>query len=123
MNIRHVLFHFAVSLAACGLPNLQPVSAQNAAPADRNAVHTIARPGDMMADSPVTFPKEGVIPAKYPPDVRAESDPAEEGYYLFSSPCRSLAQIDAIQKEMPKGEFTAPPPAWTYLQRTHGPLP
>jgi lysophospholipase L1-like esterase len=31
--------------------------AQDAAPADRNAVNTRARPGDMMADSPVTFKK------------------------------------------------------------------
>jgi len=65
---------------------------QNAGPADRNVVNTATRPGDRMADSPVTFPKEGPIPAKYPPDVRERSEPAEEGDYLFSSPCRSLAQ-------------------------------
>jgi len=42
--------------------------AQDAAPADRNAINTRVRPGDMMADSPVTFPKEGALPAKYLPD-------------------------------------------------------
>jgi len=49
----------------------QPIHAvaQNAAPSDRNAVNTAARPGDMLADSPVTFPNEGALPAKYPPEV------------------------------------------------------
>lgn len=92
--------------------------AQDAAPADRNAVNTVARPGGMMADSPVTFPKEGALPAQYPPDVKAQSEPVEKDYYLFGSPCRSLAQIAAIQGEMPKGVFTAPPPDWKHLQRT-----
>ena len=92
--------------------------AQDAAPADRNAVNTAARPGDLMADSPVTFPKEGALPAKFPPDVRDKSEPAEKDYYIFSSPCRSLAQIAAIQAEMPKGEFTPPPPDWAHLRRT-----
>ncbi len=92
--------------------------AQNAAPSDRNAVNTAARPGDMMADSPVTFPKSGPIPSKYPPDGREQREPAEEGYYLFSSPSRSLTQIAAIQKEMPRGEFTAPAQDWTHLPRT-----
>ena len=109
---------FAVVLVLACLPAAHRVHAQDAAPADRNAVNTAARPGGMMADSPVTFPKEGALPAKYPPDVKERSEPAEKDYYLFSSPCRSLAQIKTIQKEMPKGEFTSPPPDWTYLDRT-----
>jgi hypothetical protein len=92
--------------------------AQDAAPADRNAINTRAHPGNMMADSPVTFPKEGALPAKYPPDVRAQNEPAEKDYYIFSSPCRSLAQIAEIQTAMPKGEFTPPQPDWPPLQRT-----
>jgi lysophospholipase L1-like esterase len=92
--------------------------AQNASPPDRNAVNTTARPGDMMADSPVTFPKEGALPARFPPDVKDTSEPAEKDYYIFSSPCRSLAQIEKIQAEMPKGTFTPPPADWKYLQRT-----
>jgi hypothetical protein len=60
MNISHLILTilFAASLSV-------PL-----APADRNAVNTKARPGGMMADSPVTFPKEGALPAKYPPDVK-----------------------------------------------------
>ncbi|HSA02306.1 MAG TPA: alpha-L-fucosidase, partial [Candidatus Paceibacterota bacterium] len=92
--------------------------AQNAAPADRNAVNTAARPGDMMADSPVVFPKEGAIPAKYPPDVKERSEPVEKDYYLFSSPCRSLVQIEKIQAEMPPGNFTLPTSDWKNLGRT-----
>jgi hypothetical protein len=92
--------------------------AQDAAPADRNAINTRVRPGDMMADSPVTFPKEGALPAKYPPDVRVQDEPAEKDYYLFGSPCRSLAQIAAIQAAMPKGQFTPPSPDSGPLQRT-----
>jgi hypothetical protein len=93
--------------------------AQNAAPADRNAVNTAARPGDMMADSPVKFPATGALPAKYAPDVKTESEPVEKDYYLFSSPCRSLQQIATIQQDMPKGKFTPPPHAWNMLPRTH----
>jgi enterochelin esterase family protein len=92
--------------------------AQDAAPADRNAINTRARPGDMMADSPVTFPKEGALPARYPPDVRAQDEPAEKDYYIFSSPCRSLVQIAEIQAAMPKGQFTPPAPDWPHLRRT-----
>ena len=91
---------------------------QDAAPADRNAINTAARPGDMMADSPVTFPKSGALPAKFPPDVKEQREPVEPDYYLFSSPCRSLSQIAAIQREMPAGQFTTPPKDWEYLQRT-----
>lgn len=105
----------AFMLSACATL----ASAQNAAPQDRNAINsTAAKPGGMTADSPVTFPKEGALPSKYPPDVKEQSEPSEKDYYMFSSPCRSLAQIDTLQREMPKGEFTPPPPDWTYLRRT-----
>jgi len=92
--------------------------AQDAAPADRNAVNTRVRPGDMMADSPVTFPKEGALPAKCSPDVRVQDGPAEKDYYIFGSPCRSLAQIAAIRAAMPKGQFTPPGLDSGPLQRT-----
>jgi hypothetical protein len=92
--------------------------AQDAAPADRNAFNTRARPGDMMADSPVSFPKEGALPAKFPPDVKEVTAPSEPDYFIFSSPCRSLTQIAAIQKEMPTGQFTHPHADWTHLPRT-----
>jgi lysophospholipase L1-like esterase len=118
MNSRLIVTRVLVLLAH-GLVLLLPViRAQNAAPADRNAVNTAARPGDMMADSPVTFPKEGALPAKFTPDVKEQSEPAEQDYYIFSSPCRSLAQIQTIQREMPPGQFTAPPRDWTHLRRT-----
>ena len=92
--------------------------AQNAAPADRNPVNTTTRPGGMAADSPVTFPKEGALPAKFPPDVKEEAWPVEKDYYLFSSPCRSLAQIRKIQAEMTDGKFTPPVNDWKNLTRT-----
>ena len=83
------------------------------------AIFSKATFADMMADSPVTFPKQGALPAKYPPDVQSEeSEVPEEGYYLFSTPQRSLEQIAAIQAEMPKGNFTPPPSDWKNLQRT-----
>lgn len=75
--------------------------------------------GDMTADSPVTFPKEGALPAKYPPDLPSkEREIPEEGYYIFTTPERSLEQIAIIQAEMPKGKFSIPPTDWTYLKRT-----
>ena len=92
--------------------------AQNAAPADRNPANTTTRPGGMSADSPVSFPKEGALPAKFPPDVKEESWPVEKEYYLFSSPCRSLAQIQKIQAQMPDGKFTPPVNDWKNLTRT-----
>jgi lysophospholipase L1-like esterase len=74
---------------------------------------------DMLKDSPVKFPKKGALPARYPPDQPAKSNEAgEEGYYLFSTPERSLAQIKKIQAEMPKGQFAPPPPDWQHLKRT-----
>lgn len=92
--------------------------AQDAAPPDRNAVNTKARPGGMIADSPVVFPKQGALPSKYPPDLKEHREPAEKDYYIFRSPCRSTAQIAAIRKEMPPGHFTPPPADWKFLQRT-----
>ncbi len=77
-----------------------------------------ARSGGLMADSPVTFPKQGALPAKYPPDVKVQNEPAENDYYIFSSPCRSVEQIKTIQKEMPAGRFTPPPADWKPLERT-----
>jgi len=74
---------------------------------------------DMMADSPVTFPERGALPSKYGPDVRSkERIKTEEGYYLFTTPNRSLEQIAKIQEEMPEGRFTPPTPDWTPLPRT-----
>lgn len=106
------LVSFALAVAAA------PARAQDAAPADRNAVNTSARPGGMAADSPVTFPAEGCLPARYPPDVKETAEPAEPDYFLFSSPCRSLAQIAKIQADMPPGQFTPPAADWTHLPRT-----
>lgn len=77
-----------------------------------------ARPGGLMADSPVKFPEQGALPAKYPPDVPVQNEPAESDYYIFNSPCRSVEQIKRIQKQMPTGRFTAPPSDWKYLRRT-----
>lgn len=74
---------------------------------------------DMMKDSPVTFPKHGALPAMYPPDRPAKANEAtEKDYYIFRTPERSLAQIKRIQAEMPKGDFTPPPPDWKHLRRT-----
>jgi lysophospholipase L1-like esterase len=74
---------------------------------------------DMMADSPVVFPEEGALPARYPPDQPSkESETPEEGYYISSTPVRSLAQIATIQAEMPQGQFSPPPSDWIHLQRT-----
>jgi lysophospholipase L1-like esterase len=92
---------------------------QDAAPADRNDVNTRARPGGMAADSPVTFPERGALPALFPPDVRAERfDPGEPDYFLFASPERSLAQVKEIQAAMPAGHFTPPTNDWRHLPRT-----
>lgn len=118
MNATTLEIRRLVLLTAACLVLARWGGAQNAAPADRNAVNTAARPGGMMADSPVTFPKTGALPSRYPPDVRDQAEPAEKDYYLFSSPCRSLAQIKTIQQAMPKGEFAPPPPDWKYLKRT-----
>ncbi len=74
---------------------------------------------DMMADSPVTFPDKGALPAKYRPDQPSQDrQTPEEGYSLFGTPERSLAQIAQIQAEMPAGKFTVPANHWQGLQRT-----
>ena len=73
---------------------------------------------DMAKDSPVTFPKQGALPSKYPPDRPGAREPAEKDYGIFSTPERSLEQIAKIQAEMIPGEFTAPPADWPNLQRT-----
>ncbi|MHB8520604.1 MAG: sulfatase-like hydrolase/transferase [Limisphaerales bacterium] len=74
---------------------------------------------DMMADSPVKFPTNGALPAKYPPDRSSKTNEAtEKDYYIFRTPERSLAQIAVIQAEMPAGHFTSPTQDWTHLQRT-----
>lgn len=117
-RMRQAISRITVLLASMGAMLSWSAQAQDAAPADRNAVNTATKPGGMMADSPVTFPKSGALPGKYPPDVRQQGEPAEEGYYIFGSPCRSVAQIATIQAEMPKGEFAAPPQDWANLPRT-----
>ncbi|MFH1921233.1 MAG: SGNH/GDSL hydrolase family protein [Planctomycetota bacterium] len=74
---------------------------------------------DMMADSPVKFPERGALPAKYPPDQPSRNrETPQEGYYIFGTPERSLAQIAEIRSEMPTGQFSAPPQDWTHLGRT-----
>ena len=74
---------------------------------------------DVMKDSPVTFPEKGALPAKHPPDQPSkEHEPAEEGYYIFSSPERSLAQIEKIRAEMPQGQCSPPEPDWQHMART-----
>jgi hypothetical protein len=117
MKLRSICAYTVFSVASIGL-GLASAWAQNAAPADRNAVNTAARPGGMMVGSPVTFPASGALPAKYPPDVHVENEPVEQDHYLFGTPCRSLAQIEKIQAEMPPGTFTAPPHDRTHLPRT-----
>ena len=42
----------------------------------------------------------------------------EKDYAIFSSPERSIEQIEAIEATMPKGEFTPPPQDWSKLPRT-----
>ena len=73
----------------------------------------------MAADSPVTFPAKGALPAKYPLDQPSKDrESPEEGYSIFGTPERSLQQIQKIQAEMPPGRFTPPSQDWTCLPRT-----
>jgi hypothetical protein len=75
--------------------------------------------GDMNADSPVKFPKEGCLPARYPPDRPAQDGrEPEPGTYLFRTPERSPEQIRKIQAQMPAGKFTPPRSDWAPLKRT-----
>lgn len=78
----------------------------------------VAVRGDMMKDSPVKFPAQGALPAKYRPDVVTKHEPAEKDYSIFGTPERSLAQIARIQAEMAPGHFTPPKQDWTWLPRT-----
>lgn len=74
---------------------------------------------DMMDDSPVVFPEKRALPAQFPPDLSGgPNQAAEEGYYIFRSPCRSLDQIEQIQGKMIPGHFTAPSHDWIHLSRT-----
>lgn len=93
--------------------------AQNAPPQESSSANREIIPDTMLPDSPVTFPERGALPSKYPPDVKTESIPTEENYFLFSSPCRSLNQINTIQAEMPQGEFTNPTNDWKHLEKTY----
>lgn len=97
---------------------LPPLSAQDAKPEDQNGVNTTAKPGDMMADSPIQFPAKGALPAKFPPDLKTQSFPTETDSFLSSSPCRSLSQIEQIQAAMPDGKFQIPGNDWNHLTRT-----
>lgn len=74
--------------------------------------------GDMMKDSPVTFPAKGALPAKYPPDCPSKRESPEKDYSIFATPERSLEQIARIQSEMVRGAFTPPKPDWAHLKRT-----
>lgn len=73
---------------------------------------------DMMADTTVKFPEKGALPSKYRPDVSTKRETPEKDYSIFSTPERSLEQINRIQSEMVKGEFTPPPPDWAHLPKT-----
>jgi len=97
---------------------IQTALAQDAAHSDRNSFNTSASHSGMLADSPVKFPSKGPLPSLFPPDLKEETLPVEEGYFLFFSPCRSISQIDAIQAAMPTGGFTPPPADWQNLART-----
>jgi hypothetical protein len=113
--------HFVPLLAAIALilPCQLSAPAQDAAPADRNAINSRVQPGGMLADSPVQFPAQGALPARFPSDLKVEQfDPAEPDYFLFSSPERSLAQVRQIQAALPPGRFTPPPNDWEYLANT-----
>jgi lysophospholipase L1-like esterase len=102
-----------------GLLSASGLLAQDAKKEDQNKVNTAARPGSMVADSPVKFPEKGPMPSKYPPDIKAPREESEKDYFIFASPCRSIEQIDEIQRDMPKGEFTVPKQDWSGLERTH----
>jgi lysophospholipase L1-like esterase len=111
--------HRLVFLAfASGLAWMVAGFGQDASEADRNLVNTRYRPGDMAADSPVVFPKEGALPALYPPDLKTVGRPVEDDYYLFTSPCRSVRQIRAIRAAMPEGIYTLPGTDWSHLEQT-----
>jgi len=83
------------------------------------AAGTMHVAADMTADSPVTFPAKGALPAKYRPDQPSrDRETPEEGYSIFGTPERSLDQIAKIRAEMTAGTFTPPAKDWAHLQRT-----
>lgn len=73
---------------------------------------------DMMADTKVKFPEKGALPSKYRPDVSTKRETPEKDYSIFGTPERSIEQINTIQAEMVKGEFTPPPSDWAHLPKT-----
>ena len=94
---------------------------QDAKPEDENAVNSKKNAArSMLDDSPVVFPEKGALPSKFPTDVKTERQlpKGEHGYSITTSPARSLKQIDAIQAEMRKGEYSPPPTDWKNLSRT-----
>ncbi|MBL9128583.1 MAG: hypothetical protein JNL97_13095, partial [Verrucomicrobiales bacterium] len=112
--------HWLALLIGCSAASWPtPLRAQDAAPADRNAVNARTLPGDMLADSPVRFPEQGALPSKHPPDRGgAPNEATEKDYLIFRTPERSLEQIARIAAEMPLGSFTPPPNDWEHLRRT-----
>jgi len=82
------------------------------------AVLAAAAHGDLMKDSPVTFPEKGALPSKNPPDVKTWQETPEPEYSMFGTPQRSPGQIAKIRAEMVKGAFEKPKPDWTHLART-----
>ncbi len=74
---------------------------------------------DMRDDSPVRFPKTGALSSKYPPDQPPmERVAPEPDYVIFNTPMRSLEQIKAIWRTMPKGRLKVDPTDWMHLERT-----
>lgn len=70
---------------------------------------------DMMKDSPVTFPKKGALPARYPPPINGPRATMrkEKDYYIFRTPESSLEQIKQIQAETGQSQRIRP----VYLHR------
>lgn len=74
---------------------------------------------DMRDDSPVRFPESGSLASKFTPDQRSRKrEVPEPDYVIFGSPERSLSQIKAIWRTIPKGKLTVPPTDWRNLERT-----
>ncbi len=84
----------------------------------RAALSAQATTNTLMIDSPVSFPATGALPARFVPDILVQEEPAETNYFIFASPCRSLAQIERIQTEMPAGHLSPPAPDWGPLMKT-----
>ncbi len=143
MNPKHLhLRAFPAAFLFLSLIQGPPAAAQDAAVVDRNPINSTSRTGLMGADSPVKFPGMGkTLPALYPPDepvippapagdplfvangpdgkdILQHSERIDKGFFLFSSPCRSLKQVKEIRAKMPQGSFEAPPNEWEDLGRT-----